>query len=159
IRAFEVNALDYLLKPATPARLAATLRRLDKEAPRHNASASPFRTEDLVLLKIAPSGRRFVRAVEIVVINSCENYSEVHLAGGDRVLVRRTMKAWEELLPAAYFLRVHRNHIVNLALVARFEPLTEDAAQLHLNGLLQPVRARRQMGAIIEERMAALKNK
>ncbi len=157
IRAFEVNALDYLLKPATPARLAATLRRLDDAVTRRSASASPFRTDDLVLLKIAPAGRRFVRAAEIVLVNSCENYSEVHLAGGHRVLVRRTMKAWEELLPAAHFLRVHRNHIVNLALVARFEPLTEDAALLHLNGLTEPVRARRQMGAVIEERMAARK--
>src|SRR5690349_1361123 len=42
IRAFEVNALDYLLKPATPARLAATLRRLDGEASRGSATATPF---------------------------------------------------------------------------------------------------------------------
>jgi len=157
LRAFEVNALDYLVKPVTPSRLAATLRRLDAQATRHAAIATPFRTDDLVLLKVAPSGRRFVRASEIVVVNSCENYSEVQLASGDRVLVRRTMKAWEELLPANHFLRVHRNHLVNLGRVKRFEPLTEDAALLHLNGLPEPVRARRHIGAVIEERLAALK--
>lgn len=157
IRAFEVNALDYLLKPATPARLAATLRRLDDAATRGSATATPFRTDDLVLLKIAPAGRRFVRAAEIVVIHSCENYTEVHLAGGDRVLVRRTMKAWEELLPAAHFLRVHRNHIVNLALVERFEPQSEDTALLHVKGLVEPVRARRDVGPLIEERLGMKK--
>lgn len=98
-----------------------------------------------------------MRAAEIIVVNSCENYSDVRMLGGDRVLVRRTMKAWEELLPPAHFLRVHRNHIVNLSLVARFEPLTEDAALLHLNGLPELVRARRQMGAVLEERLAAMK--
>ena len=61
-----------------------------------------------------------MRATEIVTVNSCENYSEVWLAGGDRVLVRRTMKAWEDLLPAMQFLRVHRNALV--AAVYRFHP-------------------------------------
>jgi two-component system LytT family response regulator len=157
IRAFEVNALDYLLKPATPARLAATLRRLDGEASRGSATATPFRTDDLVLLKVAPAGRRFVRAAEIVVINSCENYSEVRLVGGDHVMVRRTMKAWEELLPATHFLRVHRNHIVNVALVDRFEPQSEDTALLFVKGLAEPLRARRDVGAAIEERLGLKK--
>lgn len=136
LRAFEVNALDYLLKPVAPQRLAHALGRLEQPpAP----SALPLTTDDRVLLKLGSGQERFVLLADIRLLASCENYSEVALAGGEHFLVRRTMKAWETSLPSSHFLRVHRTAIVNVAHITRIERVTEATSRVHLDGVADPV--------------------
>jgi two-component system LytT family response regulator len=136
IRAFEVNALDYLLKPVSPARLAAALQRF---APAPTAgSATPFADGDRVYLKGERSAR-FVPLAELSALVASDNYTEVHVADGARFLVRRSLKAWEAILPAATFLRVHRQILVNLAQVERIDAPDSDTPALHLRGFRQPV--------------------
>jgi two-component system LytT family response regulator len=140
VRAFEINALDYLLKPVRPERLAASLARIAQSpAP---GPATSLRADDTVFLKI-DSGARFVPLAEIAAILSCENYSEVLLAGGEKLLVRRTLKAWEDLLPRPPFIRAHRTALVNLARLARIEEDGGDAPLLHFAGVTRTVRASR----------------
>ena len=136
LRAFEVNALDYLLKPVAPQRLAHALARLEQPpAP----SALPLTTDDRVLLKLGSGQERFVLLTDIRLLASCENYSEVTLAGGEHFLVRKTMKAWETALPSSHFLRVHRTAIVNVAHITRIERVTEATSRVHLDGVADPV--------------------
>src|SRR5690606_27018873 len=118
VRAFEVNALDYLIKPIRPQRLADALRRVVTLAaePRAPAPPSPaMEANDLIYLKTGSGASRFVPLAQIAAIESNENYSEARLGDGTRLFVRRTMKSWEETLPASHFVRVHRSTIVNLA--------------------------------------------
>ena len=176
VRAFDINALDYLLKPVDPARLAATLRRLAAapssdapptpdattttgagaaaDAPDHGPSA-PLRPDDSVFLRSGPRAR-FVRVTEISVVSASDNYSEVHLADGTRLLLRKSLKAWEDILPATHFMRVHRTLIANLARVARYERDGDEHTLLFLQGVADPVSASRYRWSELRDRLAAL---
>jgi len=142
LRAFEVNALDYLLKPVAPARLAQALARLvtpppdDPQPPR-----VPLAAGDRLLLRLGSGNERFVCLADIRQIVSCENYSEVWLDAGEHVLVRKTLAAWEATLPATHFVRVHRTTIVNTARVTRIERVTEATSRVYLDGVADPVTA------------------
>ncbi len=162
LRAFEVNALDYLLKPVAPERLALSLARLDAPAPPTAAPAPPLGADshpllasslidapfpktltldDRILVRIGPSTDRFVRLGDIRYVASCENYTEIFLAAGTRFLVRRSLKHWEDSLPSAHFTRAHRHLLVNLGHVESIERATVSTYHLHLNGLPEPLRA------------------
>jgi len=155
LRAFAVNALDYLLKPVDPARLAESLRRVDPVEP----SASALQADDVVYVKTGPGAARFVRVADILLVISQDNYSELRLGAGEHFLVRQTLVAWEKRLPAARFLRVHRRTIVNVDRVVGFTAADERTTWLHLNGLAAPVRARRQHMSDLQARLAGLGRK
>ncbi len=144
VRAFEVNALDFLIKPARPQRLAEALRRLALPPPAHDPapSAHPaLAPGDLIHLKIGNGTTRFVALADIAAIESNENYSTAHLGDGTRLLVRRTMKIWEDTLPASHFVRVHRGTIVNLARYRGSDRESYEITRLQFEGLPEPVRA------------------
>ncbi|HYC71202.1 MAG TPA: LytTR family DNA-binding domain-containing protein [Opitutaceae bacterium] len=157
LRAFEVNALDYLLKPVDPARLAEALRRAAAAPPAPSSQA--LRADDVVHVKTGPGTARFVSVADIVVVHSQDNYSDVRLVGGEHCLVRQTLASWEERLPATHFFRVHRQAIVNLAFVEAYTHADEETTLLRLRGLSEPVRARRQHLPELQKRFAALGRK
>ena len=144
VRAFEVNALDYLIKPVRPQRLAEALRRLAALPPDSHPAPPPLPAlvpGDLVHLKIGNGTTRFIALTDIAAIESNENYSATHLGDGTRLLVRRTMKTWEDTLPASHFVRVHRTTIVNLARYRGSDRESYEVTRLHLDGLAEPARA------------------
>jgi two-component system LytT family response regulator len=153
LRAFEVNALDYLLKPVSPARLAEALRRLPPAGSDAQLPAAPqpgeggstlspqlpsLATDDRVFLK-NERGARFVPLADIAAVISSDNYSEVFVTDGAHFLVRRSLKLWESALPADAFVRVHRQAIVNLAKIERIDALDSDTPTLWLQGVKQPM--------------------
>jgi len=150
LRAFEVNALDYLLKPVRPERLAASLRRVIA-ASSEARPAARLRGDDTVFLKL-DSGARFVPLADIGAILSCENYTEVLLGNGEKLLVRRSLKSWEDVLPAPPFARAHRQGLVNLGRLTRIEDDGGDAPLLHLRGLRVLVRASRREWVELREK-------
>lgn len=161
IRAFEINALDYLLKPVMPARLAEALRRAGSAAaPPAPAPAPPqgaaLRPDDTVLLRSGLRAR-FAPVAEISAIAAHDNYSEVMLADGTRVFLRRSLKSWEDALPAPPFMRVHRTQIVNLGRVTRYERDREEHTWLYLEGAAEPVPASRDRWAELRDRLGALR--
>ncbi|MCX6627026.1 MAG: LytTR family DNA-binding domain-containing protein [Candidatus Solibacter sp.] len=99
-----MNALDYLLKPVAPARLAAALARV---RPR----TEPARLEQVFVR----DGDRcwIVRLPDIFPLESEGNYTRVHFAG-ELPLIRRSLNALEEQLDPAMFFRAGRKEIVNL---------------------------------------------
>jgi two-component system LytT family response regulator len=133
VRAFEVHALDYLLKPFDRERFQATLDRaraaLADRAPatRSGGLAAPITEADpgrtpLRRLLAKRDGRLVVlKAVEIDWIESSANYASLHV-GKESYLVRETMQSLEGRLDPAQFLRIHRSTIVNLDRVQQIEP-------------------------------------
>lgn len=116
VRAFEVHALDYLLKPFTHERLHAALRRFRERLARSTDSApaigphSPFATR--IIFK--SRGRiLFLPVSEIRLIGAEENYVRLHTRD-ETHLLRETMASLEQRLDPQVFLRVHRSSIVNL---------------------------------------------
>lgn len=156
VRAFEVNALDYLVKPVRPQRLAEALRRLGAPASAATNSPPALAQDDLIHLKIGTGATRFVALADIAVIESEENYSTVLLADGTSLLVRRTMKEWEDMLPASHFARVHRGTIINLARYRGADRPSYETALLRLDGYPDPVRASFRYLPELRKRLEAL---
>jgi two-component system, LytTR family, response regulator len=158
-RAFEVNAIDYLIKPVRPQRLADAIRRL-AVPPRDSLTPFPpgpaLVPGDLVYLKVGNGTSRFVALADIAMIASDENYSETHLGDGTRLFVRRTMKSWGDTLPATHFVRVHRSAIINLARYRGADRQSPGITLLHLDGIAEPVRASFRYLPELRDRLVAL---
>jgi two-component system LytT family response regulator len=134
IQAFEVNALDYLLKPFKQARFKMALQRVREHLiSRTGAGAdprlasllaglqSPARGVPRILVK-SPDHILFLKAEEIDQIEAAGNYVVLHV-GKDRHILRETMAAMEARLSPAGFMRISRSAIVNLNRIAQLEPL------------------------------------
>jgi two-component system, LytTR family, response regulator len=109
VRAFEVNALDYLLKPIAPERLASALSRV-------NPPPAVTRLERVFVR----DGDRcwFVRIPEIFLLESEGNYTRVYF-NGERPLIRRSLQALEQRLDAGQFFRASRKQILNVEWIAK----------------------------------------
>lgn len=129
VRAFEVNALDYLLKPVDPERLAEALRRARESntALPEDETGDPdaFAYDDLFFYE---EGRRprFIRIRDIVYIEAAGNYTELHLRDQTSALTSTSLSDWTDRLPDAHFARIHRSTIVN---VERIERIAQTASR------------------------------
>lgn len=148
IRAFEVNALDYLLKPVHPARLAITIARLVGTADPAPPTARLEPADHLFLSD--GKAARFVRVRAILCIRGAGDYSELVLDDGKRVLSSRPLKEWEGRLPGG-FARVHRTAIVNLDHVERVERISDDSFRVVVRGLAEPVPMSRRHAARLRQ--------
>ena len=155
LRAFEVNALDYLLKPVRRERLAEAVRRLES-ATRTAEPGAPWQADDLVAVRLSSLHTRFVPLRALVMVGAQDNYTELHLNTRERLLVRETLASWEQRLPAALFLRVHRKNIVNLSYLEGYSHEDQETTLLRLTGLAEPVRARRAHWPLLTEKLTAM---
>ena len=139
LKAFEVNALDYLLKPVEPKRLADAIQKLhnaeDKEATSSSVSEgnkSLLTETDQVFVK---DGERcwFVKLSEIRLFESVGNYAKVFF-GPNKPLILKSLNALEERLDEKTFFRANRKHIVNLRLIEKIEPYFNGGLLLELKG-------------------------
>jgi two-component system LytT family response regulator len=158
VRAFEVNALDYLLKPVAPARLADAIRRLAAaDTPVDEPSSGTLlRIDDTVYLRSGLRAR-FAPVNEISVITAQDNYCEVRLTDGAKVFLRRSLKSWEDVLPSTHFMRVHRTQIVNLTRVTRYERDGDERTLLQVEGQPEPVPASRYRWSELRDRLGAIR--
>lgn len=135
IRAFEVNAIDYLLKPINESRFEQAMQRtIDrlKQPDRHEPDfdrklqdlISGLRTSQSYTTRfVVRSGSKlsFVRASDVDWIDVADNYVRLHVSGREH-LVRDTLKSVESQLNPEMFVRVHRSIIINLDRVESVEP-------------------------------------
>lgn len=119
LRAFEVDAVDYLLKPFDDERFAATLRRVKSSLTQPEEKAAKRYLRRLV---IRTAGRvLLVRVQEVDWIEAADYYARVH-TGGKSYLIRQTMAELEQALDPALFFRIHRSAIVNLDKIRELVP-------------------------------------
>jgi two-component system LytT family response regulator len=133
LRAFDVHALDYLLKPFDRERFEQALGRARQQLERRTNGDLERRLLELVQ-DLKPSAQRlerfviksggrvfFVRAEEIDWIEAAGNYVKLHV-GAEAHLFRETMNALEAQLDPDTFFRIHRSHIVNIERVKELQP-------------------------------------
>jgi len=138
LRAFEVNALDYLLKPVEPKRLADAIHKLQQAEAREHKITGEFTNNsilgehDQVFVK---DGERcwFVKLSEIRLFESVGNYAKVFF-GPHKPLILKSLNALEERLDEKFFFRANRKHIVNLRLIEKIEPYFNGGLLLELKG-------------------------
>ena len=141
LKAFEVNALDYLLKPVEPKRLADAIQKLHMQDDRDqggaagavvNVNRSILSENDQVFVK---DGERcwFVKLSDIRLFESVGNYAKVYF-GPNKPLILKSLNALEERLDEKTFFRANRKHIVNLKLIDKIEPYFNGGLLLELKG-------------------------
>ena len=140
LKAFEVNALDYLLKPVEPKRLADAIQKLHMQEERDNHVAAGGMNMNRSLLSEADQvfvkdGERcwFVKLGEIRLFESVGNYAKVYF-GPNKPLILKSLNALEERLDEKTFFRANRKHIVNLRMVEKVEPYFNGGLLLELKG-------------------------
>jgi two-component system LytT family response regulator len=138
LKAFEVNALDYLLKPVEPKRLADAVHKLQYEMSKDQiglngvVNRGPLTEIDQVFVK---DGERcwFVKLGEIRLFESVGNYAKVFFAN-NKPLILKSLNALEERLDDRMFFRANRKHIINLRWIERIEPYFNGGLLVELKG-------------------------
>lgn len=156
IQAFEVHAIDYILKPFTDARFFAALERARQQLEAQSVSSQQAglgqllaqwaklqeQTPDKLVKPSDPLDHRliikhegaihFLEYAEIRWVEAYDYYVKIHVA--DRFfLVRKSLKSLAEDLPSAHFIRVHKSALVNLQYIQRMEPIHQGAYTMFLS--------------------------
>lgn len=138
IKAFEVNALDYLMKPVEPRRLADAIHKLNEVMIKETVGTGEYinrdklNDNDQVFVK---DGERcwFVKLNEIRLFESVGNYAKVFF-GPNKPLILKSLNALEERLDEKVFFRANRKHIINLRMIEKIEPYFNGGLLVELKG-------------------------
>lgn len=130
IEAFKYSALDYILKPLSPANLLAAVKKAEETMGNDelnmklkillNNIAEPFKNKKKIVLKTMERIYS-VDLDDIIRFESDGGYTKVYLTDGKRIMVSKTMKEYDDLLMDAGFLRVHHSHLINMNHLFCFE--------------------------------------
>jgi two-component system LytT family response regulator len=137
LKAFEFNAMDYLLKPIDKKRLSDAIQKLilseEKEALVQSVVNRNILTEnDQVFVK---DGEKcwFVKLSEVRLFESAGNYAKVFF-GSNKPLILKSLNALEERLDDKTFFRANRKHIINMRMIVKVEPYFNNGLMLELQG-------------------------
>lgn len=146
IKAFEVNALDYLLKPVHPERLKLTLDRI-----RNNTISQTKKLDydDSIFVK-SKSSSMFVQLNTITCICSEGDYTSIYTKTGKRYVVLETVKSWEKRLPENQFCRIHRSTIVNQNYIEKIINLDNKTSRVYISQRENPLEMSRRFAAKLQ---------
>lgn len=126
VKAFQLSAIDYLLKPVDKDLLVKAIdkvrqRKNYKQLERNQALKQMVANNhlDKIALPLA-EGLRFVEIDNIVVMKADNVYTEVELRSGEVIVVSKPIKAFDKMLEAFSFFRPHRSYLINLRAVSTF---------------------------------------
>ncbi len=143
LKAFEVNAFDYLLKPVEPKRLSDAIQKIKQDenssAPHSNGTVNGSTIREGLLTEddqvFVKDGERcwFVKLNEIRLFESVGNYAKVFF-GSNKPLILKSLNSLEERLDDKVFFRANRKHIINMRWIEKIEPYFNGGLLLDLKG-------------------------
>ncbi len=129
IRAFSFSAIDYLLKPINPEKLAKAVKNAEMLKSKDFGTQLSALRENIenpggVIKKIILKNQESIFLLKVDDIIHCESdgsYTVFETTDTQRILVSRVLKDYDQLLAGSGFLRVHRSHLINLKHIKRFD--------------------------------------
>ena len=138
IKAFEVNAVDYLLKPVNPERLKISLDRLMDKAIANITTTKNLDYDDSIFV-LMNNHYTFVKVSSIISISSSGDYTNLITSSNQKGLVYKTMKEWESRLPERRFVRIHRTAIINVDYIEKIEEWFNYSYKVYMRGMNSPL--------------------
>lgn len=124
VKAFKVNAMDYLLKPIDPVELIRAVDKIRLKLGNNNIAANTLATPAVFLEKIsAPTadGLVFIPTAQLLRCEADTSYTTIYMDNGSKIHISKKLIEFEKSLASdKRFYRVHKSHIVNLTKVARY---------------------------------------
>jgi len=152
LRAFEINALDYLMKPISEERLESAISRIKSEEQEIDSEIlGKLKYDDRVMVSTRNS-IHFIEIKNIIVIEASGDYTFVQTSEGKRYLTTKSMQEWEKRLPDQHFMRIHRSYIVNFSFIEKTDKHAHHTALIFLKGLKDPVKISRSYYKKIKDR-------
>lgn len=140
IKAFEVNAVDYLLKPISLERLTKAIEKVSNKQEDQSMLEdlnTKFGPDHIILLSFE-NKLCFVKIKDISYIEAYGNYTKVYLVDGKLSVTYNSIKNWDAKLPEDVFIQIHRSTIINLLNVTKIEKWANDTGRLYLKGIEKP---------------------
>jgi two-component system, LytTR family, response regulator len=150
VEAFGFSAVDYLLKPVNPEKLAEAVKRAQQQVRQSfnlqlNTLKENLKKEDRKERKIILRNQENIFLLDIGAIIHCESdgsYTSFDTTDGEKILVSNQLKEYDDLLAESGFFRAHRSHLVNLKHIRRFEK-QEGGSLILTNNIKVPVSSAR----------------
>ena len=143
IKAFELNAVDYILKPISADRLRKAIERVNEfntnslDGSVMDESQERFKADQIILLNF-DSKLTFIKVQDINYIEAFGNYTKIYMNDGKLSITYNSIKNWDNRLPNDVFIQIHRSSLVNLLNVVKIEKWTNDTGRLFLKGVEKP---------------------
>lgn len=130
IKAFEVNALDYILKPINTDRLKEAIEKIRKQVVQNKPAEEQLTIDKRIFIK---DGEHcyFIPLKEIFLIESVGNYARMYFQN-KKPLLHKSLNYLEEKLPQSYFFRTDRQHIINTDFITSIAPFFNNSLQIEL---------------------------
>ncbi|MEW6257961.1 MAG: LytTR family DNA-binding domain-containing protein [Pseudomonadota bacterium] len=150
VEAFAVDAVDYLLKPVAPERLAEALTRVERELAQRAEKA-----EDGIVELRTPSRSVLAKPADIVALKADGDFTRVLLAAQPPLMIWRTLTHFEQVLPTPPFVRLSRSIMINMDRLRRIDAQSRDDVRLTLEGIGETLSIGRAAAARLREAMGS----
>lgn len=144
VKAFEVNATDYILKPISMERLNKTVAKItdqmndgEEEETHIDDDNSKFKLDQMIMVN-AEHKMVLIKVKDINYISAYGNYTKVFLEDGKMYVTYGSIKNWMSRLPKDAFFQIHRSTIVNLLNVIKIDKWTNDTGRMYLKKVDDP---------------------
>lgn len=154
VEAFAVAAVDYLLKPVDPERLAESLKRAGRALERREPAAGSSQAGGVIAFK-TPKRTIVAKPAEVVALRADGDFTHVFVADQPALMIWRTLGHFESLLPSPPFLRLGRSLIVNRDRLRNIETPSRETARLMLDGMDEALTLGRAAAARLREALGA----
>lgn len=137
VRAFDMQAVDYLLKPVRPVRLTQAIRRLQAllgNIPEQN----PYGISDRICLR-TPERTVVAPLDDLIVLQADKDFTRITLAGSPPLLICQPLGNYERNLPTPPFLRVDRSTMLNISRIQSVEISPSRGARVFMGGVTNPI--------------------
>jgi two-component system LytT family response regulator len=130
LKAFEVSALDYLLKPVNPQRLSETIQKVKKQFLPTEQKEPRLSIEKRIFIK---DGEQcfFVPLAEVHLVESVGNYARVYY-GNNKPLLHKSLNYLEEKLPESHFFRANRQYLINIHFIQNINSYFNNSLQVEM---------------------------